>query len=213
MADELERLEGDVDGKPADDAGAGADKDKPGGKGKKAPPNRKRDAVLVALTAAGVVIAWLTFRKTSTAAAASSSSTLGSSANDLSNYPASGSTVSPDDSAAASDGFASLLSALQNYSGTAVSAGTSGASTSTPVTSPSSGTTAKPFFDYIPGAKVVYDRTANKYSQVDPSGQFYTLGTAQLTALQQLGGVTVTDYGNGPKATPPAKTTAPAPKK
>lgn len=194
MADVIERAEDDArDLEPGERDKAG--RQGPGSRGSEqgqaagAGPKKKKDhtGLLIALTGAGVIVAYLTYRSIKGGGNSASSSTVnpGSSANNPANYPASSGQVSGySGDPNASAGLEAMLANLEAQVST-LQAGPSTLPT-TPG-SPSSGTTApaSPFL-YQSGLHYIYDRTTGAIYQIGANGSSYHLNPLQWGEIKQI---------------------------
>lgn len=178
-----------------------------------------RDALIITITTIGVLIAWLSFKKKSSAQTADPTGLAYTSGTGL---PAPG---QPDPNASgAVDGFAANLSHMQDVlDQLQANLGPSG-STSTPSSTPAA-------FDYssmahswanepvtaparfltgraAQGLRYIRNRTTGAIYQVNPNGRLFHLGQSQYAAL---GKPKYTEYGHAPPKKKPVK--APATKK
>lgn len=205
MADDLVD---DLEGKPKP-AGEG---DKPPAAGKGAPPKGAKkpppkNAIIIILSLAGVVIAWMTFKKPSTASTASTTGASSATVPSVDTGTVAGAT---DPNAGA--GFASMLN---NISGqlTQLQASTPATTTATTPTSGSSGTVA-PAFDYAGASSDSYIRNnaTGEIDQVNSSGSIFHINPQQWAIVQAAGGGThLVGYGSAPTPAPPPAKAAPKP--
>lgn len=203
MADVIERAEDDLEGRRGEGEGSGSrgsEKGQAAGTGPGGKPKKKdRTGLLVALSAAGVVIAYVTYRAIRGGSSTSTAATTGaSSATNPANYPASSGTVagsSYDPNAGA--GFDLMLSNLQAQIGalqTQVSA------IPTTPTSSSSGTVAPAFKD-VPGLSYIQDWESGAGIFQVQNGVAYHLNPQQwamIRAIDPTAPKRVVQYGTLP---------------
>lgn len=219
MADLVDDLEDKspkdaAEGKPGDAPPAGGKgKPPPGGKGKKPDP---KTLILIVLSLAGVVVAWMTFKKPSAAAAAGTATTTGASSATV--PTTSGGYVAGATDPNAGAGFASMLNNLSGQL-TQLQASIPAVTVPTTPTSPSSGTTAPPSavppappsFDFANAQSDTYIRNDSNglISQVGPSGVAVGLTAPQWASVRGLygpgGAPNVSHYGSAPPPPPKKK--------
>lgn len=168
-----------------------------------------RTGLLVALSAAGVLVAFMTYRamRSGGGNAAAAAGAPGSSATDPSNYPGAGSVAGAAGDGGASAGFATMLANLEAEVGQLQS---SVSAIPTTPSSGSSGTTAKPspHFTYKGGLHYLRNLANGHIYQVEADGSRVDLSSAQWAEIRGLDPQAVkhlTNYGKAPAKKPPAK--------
>lgn len=180
----------DDEQRPDDDAPAGEREPKrddkaPKGAGGEPPKDKKKDSrrtgILIALTAAGVLLAYLTFRKGGSSSSGTAPGT-GSSANNLANYPAgygvgtSGYVAGANPGLDAQSGFAEMLSNMSSQiqaiqTGLANLTPGTPAGGGSPTGSTTSGSSAPPHsFQYQSGLAYVRNSITGEIDQIESDG-------------------------------------------
>lgn len=190
MADAIERVEDDLEPGERSREGSGSrgtDRQAAGAGPNGKPKKKDRTGLLVALSAAGVVIAYITYRairgggSSSTTAA---STTGASSASNPNYYPSSGDVAGSGYNPDAGAGLETMLSNLESQIGQ-LQTGISAIPT-TPVSS-SSGTTASASpFQLKSGLNYLRDNTTGAIYQIEADGSSVHLSPQQWAEIKQI---------------------------